>query len=250
MIRSGVDKNSLPREAITLFIRKTKGTNELEKCWIGKVRNFRNELKNDVPAIRFDVLEIKEINCPPEFKSYSNGWYTRKPTSIETHYSSQNSNLNPTFFNEMSRCNFLDFELHCFHLLRLLGIHDIHKFPQDDNRGKADGFFRFHTLSVIYDATLEAEFLPKKQIQIENYISQLKKEKIVIDSGGKNIGITIQETRKEVWIITRGNNVRQLKTVDHIKVKEIPCTRLISLYNRRLVEEIGTDEFCEALRDL
>lgn len=110
-------------------------------------------------------------------------------------------------------------------VIKVLGMHDIHKFPQNDNRGKADGFFRFHTLSVIYDATLETNYRKKKEIQIENYINQLKKEKI--DFGP--VSYTIKDTQRQAWIITRGDKVRHLKTEDNVKVKEIPYIKLIEV---------------------
>jgi len=146
----------------------------------------------------------------------------------------------------MNICNSLNFEIHCFHLLRLIGIHDLHMFPQNDNRGKADGFFRFHTLSVIYDATLESDYQKKKETQIENYINQLKKEKIVFG----NLSYTIKDTQRQGWIITRGSKVCQIKIEDDIKVKEIPYTKLIEVYDKRLQEEIGSDDLWDILKDL
>lgn len=249
IIKDNLSNAVWPSEATTLFIKKTK-ENAFEKAWLGKTKNFRKDPNNGKPAVRFEVVELVEIDCPLEYKLYTNGWHLNKktqplPFSISDNFI-KNNHLQPAFFNEMKSCDALTFELHCFHLLRLLGIHDIHKFPQDDNRGKADGFFRFHTLSVIYDATLETNFQKKKETQIENYINQLKKEKISFDF----INYSIKDTQRQVWIITRGNNVTIIKTEDHIKVKEIPFARLIELYNKRLDEEVGTDELWDILKNL
>lgn len=248
IIKDNLANSTWPSEAVTLFIKRTK-ENIFEKAWLGKTKNFRKDPNNGKPAIRFEVAELVEIDCPQEYKTYANGWHLNKhPLALPSPIAdiAQSNHLQPAFFNEMKNCKALTFELHCFHLLRLLGIHDILKFPQDDNRGKADGFFRFHTLSVIYDATIETNFQKKKGTQIENYINQLKKEKVSLNS----LSYTIKDTQRQVWVITRGNSVEIITTEDHIKVKEIPFAKLIEVYNKRLNEEIGMDDLCNILKDL
>ncbi|MBX7181883.1 MAG: hypothetical protein K1X82_07210 [Bacteroidia bacterium] len=239
---------AFPKEASTLFIKRSNDGSKFEKSWIGKTGNFRKDLFNDQPAIRFDILELKETQCPNEFLNTPTGWHLAnpKPEIQSTNPPKTTNPLLPSFIEEMETCDPFTFELRCFQLLRLVGIHDIHKFPQDDNRGKADGFFRFHSLSVIYDATLEQNFQKKKETQIENYIAQLKKEKIEF----RTIAYTIKDSQKQVWIITRGKNVQHIKIEDHIRVKEIPYTKLVQLVVKRLETEIGLDELWDDLKDL
>lgn len=249
IINDGLANGPWPEEAVTLFIKRSK-EHVFEKSWLGKTKNFHKDSINGKPAIRFEVSDLKEVDCPPQFKQYSNGWHANK-LSLElplfkNEVSSQSLNLQPAFFNEMSTCDPFTFELYCFHLLRLLGIHNIHKIPQDDNRGKADGFFNFHSLSIIYDATLETNYQKKKETQIENYINQLKKEELTFGA----ISYGIKENQKQVWIITRGSKVDLLKTKDSIKVKEIPFSKLIEVYHKRLNEEINEDELWNILKDL
>lgn len=239
---------SFPKEAHTLFIKRSADGTKFEKSWIGKTGNFRKDQFNEQAAIRFDILEIQEIKCPTDFLNTPTGWHLAPPIqeTTPTTASKTSNPLLPSFIEEMESCDPFTFELRCYQLLRLVGIHDIHKFPQDDNRGKADGFFRFHSLSVIYDATLELNFQKKKETQIENYISQLKKEKIEF----RTIAYTIKDSQKQVWIITRGKQVQQIKIEDHIRVKEIPYTKLVNLFIKRLETEIGLDELWDDLKDL
>ncbi len=249
MIKDGIGSSPWPSEAVTLFIKKSK-TNEFEKCWIGKSKDFRPDPNNGNPAIRFEVADLTEIDCPIPYKLYSPGWYLVKSgISIPTPASGivqANEEFAPPFFKEMATCNATIFELHCYHLLRLLGIHTIHKIPATKSAGKEDGFFRFQTLSVIYDATLNTNFKEDKDRQVENYISRLKKEKVEYD----NTVYTIKDTQRQVWIITRGTNVNLLRTEDSIKVKEIPYTRLIEIYHQRLNESIDLDGLWDILKDL
>ena len=251
-IKDGLANNPWPSEATTLFIKRTE-ENKFEKSWIGKAKNFRHDPNKGKPGIRFEVSDLQEIECPQAYKEYSNGWHSNNSniaSSIETKHPNNNLRLQPGFFAEMAVCNWPIFEKCCFCLLRLIGIHDMHKFPQSDNRGKADGFFKFITqsaaLSVLYDATLGTDFYAQKETQIDNYINQLKGEKIRIGSQS----YSIKETTRQVWIITRGNGVHTIRTEDNIKVKEIPYTKLIEVYNQRLVSEIGIEDLWNILRDL
>ena len=237
-----------PAKAKTLYI-KLNDSNKFEKSWIGYSENFRKADYKGKPAIRFEVTELKEIGCPEQYKQYSNGWHVNKTDlfiSLDSPVVHTNQNLQPVFFTEMAACNWQSFEEHCFHLLRLIGIHDIHKFPQSDNRGKADGFFKFEQLSILYDATLESDFDTQKETQVDNYINQLKGDKFKIADNT----YTIKDTNKQVWIITRGTKVRSIRKEDNVKVKEIPYTNLIDVYHHRLNNEIGTEELWDLLKDL
>ncbi|HXS35326.1 MAG TPA: hypothetical protein VN721_01385 [Flavipsychrobacter sp.] len=153
----------------------------------------------------------------------------------------------PPFFSAMASCDWTLFEDYTFMLLRLLGIHELHRFPQTDNRGKADGFFKLGSLSVLYDATLESNFERVKSAQLENFIHQLKNDNIKIN---EKIVYTIKDTDRQVWIITRGNVIRSLKMHDQIEIKEIPYTKLIEIYNNRLREELQTLQLSRLLKEL
>ncbi|PUZ28092.1 hypothetical protein DCC81_01005 [Chitinophaga parva] len=85
-----------------------------------------------------------------------------------------------------------------------------------------------------------------KDQQIKNYINQLSAEKI----NYQYKTYTIKDKPKQVWLITRGPKVSAIGTVDHIKIKEVPYTKLIEIYDMRLSEEIGTDELTDLLKDL
>lgn len=248
IIKDSLANAAWPAEAATLFIKKTK-ENSYEKAWIGKTKNFRKDSNNGKPAIRFEVADLVEIDCPVEYRNFTNGWHLNKsslPGNIFEVVPIIDDGLAPGFFKQMVSCSWELFEHHCFHLLRVIGIHDIHALPREAQQGKADGFFRFHSLTVIYDATLETNFEVVKEQQIENYINQLKKEKIHFNKHS----YTIKDTQKQVWIITRGNSVRLLKTEDHVKVKEIPFTKLIEVYDKRIKAEISSDELWDLLKDL
>lgn len=250
MIKNNLINATWPTEAETLFIKRSK-ENVFEKAWIGISRNFRKDNYNGKEAVRFDVSDLTLIDCPPQYKSYPSGWYSNnEKTSVGLLLHDEEGNkskyLHPPFFEAMETCDSVSFELNCFYLLRLLGIHEIHKFPQDNNRGKADGFFNFHSLSVIYDATLETHYLNKKETQIENYINQLRKEEISFDS----ISYNIRDKQKQVWIITRGSEVRLVKRKDTIRVKEVPYIKLIEVYDKRMSDEINSDDLWDMLKDL
>lgn len=253
-----------PNECRTLFIKVEYGTNTVEKCWVGKSGNFRKDFYKDEKAVRFDVYDLKSIRCPKEYSAYPIGWHlsisaeklekamtkeVKKAKNVSHVVSSvppKDHFLEPPFFADMAKCDWANFELYCFYLLRLIGVNDIHKYPQDNNRGRADGFFKFKSLSVLYDATLESSFARAKETQLENYISQLKGDKMQIGEQA----YTIRECTKQVWIITRGNEVKHLRTEDGIKVKEIPYHRLIDLYVKRLENEVSGEELSNKLKDL
>lgn len=57
--------------SITLFIKRTKYSTEVEKAWSGKVR----DVNNLSGKIFFRVDIEKEIECPAEYALMDNGWY-------------------------------------------------------------------------------------------------------------------------------------------------------------------------------
>jgi hypothetical protein len=247
-IKYGITTSQFPEEATTLFI-KTDSKGNFEKSWLGISKNFRHDPNRGNPAIRFEVENLKEVACPNTFKSFGIGWHlNRTDKTIELSEISlhENDKMQPMFFKELQNCSFGIFERYCFHLLRLIGIHDIHAIPVQSQQGKGDGFFRFYSLVVIYDATLAYDYQTIKEQQIANYVNQLHSEKIYFGTKG----YTLRGTQKQVWTITRGTSVRLLKTEDDVKVKEIPYTKLIEVYNKRIGSETGAEEFCDMLKDL
>ncbi|MGN6421656.1 MAG: hypothetical protein ACTHMC_29355 [Pseudobacter sp.] len=250
IIKDGIEKSNFPEKAVTLFIKRSK-SNELEKSWLGISKNFRQDPNKGNPAIRFEVSDLKEIDCPEEYKAYTNGWHLNKqclpsPAIIDS-IPEQHINTRPLFFTAMASCDWEQFEEYTFLLLRLLGIHELHRFPQTDNRGKADGFFKLGSLSVLYDATLEPNIESVKGVQLENFIHQLKSDNIKIN---EKLGYTIKDNDRQVWIITRGHIVRSLRIHDQIEVKEIPYAKLIEIYDKRLQEEWTILQLSRQLKDL
>lgn len=233
-------------EVLTLFIKKDK-SNSFEKSWIGRAKNFRRDPNKGKPAIRFEVSDLKEVEYHPSFDRYFNGWHLNKGVVISQNQSSLQggSSLQPAFFKEMETCSWEMFELYSYYLLRLLGINDINKVPQKDNRGKADGFFLVNTFAVLYDATLDTD-LNKKSQQIENYVNQLKSNRYLLN----NNYFTIKDYQKQVWIITRGDVVKHLPSHDGIRVKEIPFKRLVDIYDKRLTTEMDAENLIETLKNL
>jgi hypothetical protein len=214
---------------------------------IGKSKNFRKDSYKGNDAVRFDVSKLQLVECPAEYKDYHIGWhaYKQNPSVAEQEITAREF-LQPPFIQDMETCNWEKFEKYCSFLLRLIGIHDLHVIPPTSNRGKADGFFKFQNLAVIYDATLYPEFVKKKDQQIENYVNQLKKDRL--EFNGRHY--TITDAVKQVWIITRGKEENQLPIMDHIKIKEIPYQKLVDIYHKRLEKEIGVFDLVDLLKDL
>jgi hypothetical protein len=95
------------------------------------------------------------------------------------------------------------------------------------------------------------DFDISKGTQIENYVNQLKSDKIKIG----HTSYTIKGTDKQVWIITRTASIRsqsddRIDTDDGISIKEIPYHKLIEVYYMRLKKEIGGDKLCAQLKQL
>ncbi|MDG6882413.1 Uncharacterised protein [Phocoenobacter uteri] len=135
--------------------------------------------------------------------------------------------------------DYADFEDMTFALLKLLGIHEISQFSRNDQRGKADGFFRIGNFAVMYDCTLENDFYLKKKDQIENYLNKLNQKSqltlsiIKSDGSESNKTIQISNLKKQVWIITRGKT-QELEEFEGIKVKEISIDSLLKIFSNRL----------------
>lgn len=244
------DYNKMPTGSVeTIFIKKSKGSGNIEQAWKGIVSNFRNDEYNNNACLRFDVSIKEAIDCPTKYKKMPLGWHAvQDVVANETVTTNSSDELTPPFFNTVLQTkDWASFEQHVYHLLRVLGIHDIYKYPQNDNRGKADGFFKFdNRLAVLYDATLDPNIAKKKQ-QINNYLDQLAKD--TVEFGIKSY--TIKGIDKQVWILVQGNGeVKVIRDHDGIKVKLLPVQHLINLYNDRLNNEMDKDKFWDSLKDL
>ena len=75
MFRSQMNKAKLIDYTKTIFIKKDRESRKLEKCWIGKVYNFKEGPYRDFEAIYFSVTIDKEIICPIEYLERAEGWY-------------------------------------------------------------------------------------------------------------------------------------------------------------------------------
>ena len=94
--------------------------------------------------------------------------------------------------------------------------------------------------------TLEREFESVKDVQIDNFCDQLKRGFIQYGNRTFSTG----GCTKQVWIITRGLDSREIRTVDDILVKEVSISEIIELYRRRLIEDLGEGEFEKELRSI
>jgi hypothetical protein len=245
MIHWDYKNEKLKDKAEVLFVKRSK-SNVFEKAWVGTASNFRKDKYKGKDCIRFDVSDLIPTNSPKAYFEMPLGWHKWPTSDTQSKKISQEHDTYPRFFNLIHTCGWEDFENYCYILLRLLGIHDIHRFPQNDNRGKADGFFRFESLTVIYDSTLESEMIKKKEQQIDNYIAQIKADKIKYATQS----YTISRTQKQVWLITRNEKSELIISEDQVKVKVVPVSKLIDIYQKRLNEEFSAEDLCNLLKDI
>lgn len=229
MLKDGMNQSKLKDNTPTIFIKLNGETREIEKVWNGRI----NDIKKTQEKIYFKVSLDREIKCPKKYIDYSEGWYYDQD-EIEI---GKPSVYDPPFFNTLlTTNNWSEFENLTYYLLKILGIHEILKY--EEQRGEADGFFKFENLAVIYDTTLDMNFRKSKFTQIRNFCSQLNKSEIIID----NKEIPIERCFKNVWIITRSDSPQLIKTVGNIKVKEIPINSLIKIHHKRMSDEFDLEK--------
>lgn len=237
-ISDAVKSDLIERE--TLFVKIDSSSNKkILGMWEGKVSNFTHKDNK----IYFDVVIAREIK---DFSSYQIDikqpfWRFYEPKSssqpIQCEYC-------PPFFDTLLLTkDWRYFEDETFKLLKLLGINNVFKFA--NQRGEADGFFKFENLAVIYDTTLEDDFEHKKKTQMENFCSQLQAGSIFIND--QNTIQTFHDCQKQVWIITRGST-RILSKFNNILIKEIAIQDLMELYIERLDSQFTTDILENRLR--
>jgi hypothetical protein len=191
---------------------------------------------------------ITEVTFTPEpiISTPENGKYTVSENGGITEQATDD--LTPAFFNSLMQTNDpVSFEKYCFYLLRVLGIHDIHR-PANHAGADAHGFFKFRTLSVVYTTTLVPGIMQENKMITDHYLNLLKKEKINFAT----TSYTLQDTQKQVWIICRGANERLLlKTEDDIKLKLVSVQKLMALYEQRLSEEqVNSDALWDTLKNI
>lgn len=200
----------------------------MEKAWKGFVDNFEDK----GAKIYFKVNIEKEIQIPHEYISYQDGWYIDLEGGGPEEDGSDEMGIYPPFFEILKTTNnWQKFEDLTFLLLKLLGVHNIYKYEQQ--RGTADGFFKFQNLFVVYDCTLESDFEKFKGSQIDNFSAQLKTGTL---SHQKRV-MNISNCHRQVWIITRGSS-RMIKKVDDVLIREVPIDKIVQIYRNRLENDI------------
>lgn len=246
MLKRNMNESKLKDNTKTFFIKRSIETRKLEKAWIGKVKNINKGTRRDgKECIYFSVIIEDEIQCPPKFSDYSEGWYVDEeepePKILEE------SLFDPRFFSNLkSTDDWLEFEEYTYYLIKCLGIHISHRFGPKKQKGKADGFFKFRNFAVLYDCTLDLNFEKSKETQIENFCDQMKKG--IIEYSNKKIDI--KNCDKSVWIITRVGNSRLIRQIDEISIKEIPIGKIIELYRKWIKEDIDESTFETELKNL
>jgi hypothetical protein len=74
MIKWDIARNQPIDNTETLFIKRHRISKQIEKCWIGKVSNFKKT--NDIHSKVFFNVEIEQqVFCPEKYKRYPEGWY-------------------------------------------------------------------------------------------------------------------------------------------------------------------------------
>ncbi len=232
------------KEIKAIFIKTNNEDKTIENIWSGSVFNFKIEKEH-----LFFELKIlrKENDLKEKYKEYTeSGWY---PDSMEIWLQTvaQKKLLRPPLFDLLNETKHpSDFETYVFLLLRALGITEIIKFDPDNSGGKPDGLFTIRDLAVIYDCTLNPNYLKKgkrsKETQINNYTLTLRDGKFVDSEEIK----FIPQKQKQVWIITKGK-YEVISQDDVVSVKEIPIDMLIEIFFKRLYSCLDEAELSHLL---
>jgi hypothetical protein len=246
MLKGNMKKSNLKDNTTTIFIKRNKDTRKFEKTWIGRVNNFREGYdRKNRNCIYFTVEIDNIIQCPEEYMGRSEGWYL-ETEGLNRDISIENK-FDPQFFKElMATNNWQIFEEYTYYLIKCLGIHTSCRFGFKEQKGKADGFFKFGNLAVLYDCTLDSNYENSKDIQIKNFCNQLKES--TIDYNHKKINII--NCNKNVWIITRNRESKLIMLFDEINIKEISIEKIIEVYRKRIIENLDDRELEQELRKL
>lgn len=241
----------------TTFIRVHPGTRQPCGVWRGQVYAFRQttsrvyfkvKLEETLPVsqehkleVGFYVKNVAEEEDPAQ--AGQNAPQINQAVVLKT----VQSDVRPAIFDELLQTtDWKKFELYTYYLIKLLGIHNAYRFDPDRQSGKADGFFKFGNLAVLYDCTLRNQFEEVKRTQIENYCKQLEVSQI---EAVERVWEEFHHHQKQVWIITRGQN-RLIETRNDIAVKEVKVDKLIDLYEFRLRNAFGANQLENELRSI
>ena len=123
------------------------------------------------------------------------------------------------------------FEDYCALVLNLLGV-ELYQYSRKKQAGRADGIIKTYELDILYDCTLREDFEDYKEMQIDNYVSQINQNTVRVEK----MEIALKEPKKQVWIITKGGNskTRSIKEKERVKIKEINIENLIELLSSKI----------------
>lgn len=156
--------------------------------------------------------------------------------------------LYPPFFDKLlSTHDWKEFEQYTCYLLKLLGIQAAYAFLGERQAGRADGFFKFGNLAVLYDCTLDNRDIEgSKKEQIINYCNRLKQGSIELSG---ETTAEFHDHHKQVWVITRGVS-RRIKLINDIVVKEVSVQDIVKLYQERLRGTVSDEQLEIKLRNI
>ena len=240
MLRGTMSKEKLVEHTPTVFVKVDKDTKVPEKAWEGEVYSF-----NLTNRVNFKLKLSREIPIPVEYKNLREGWHLFEGSLPAM--SDYEAKISPPFFKKLQDPGWQDydeFEEDCFLLLKLIGIHETHRFTEQ--KGQSDGFFKIRSLAVVYDATLDRDFERKKKEQISNYCGQLRRGSLEYEGGTVELG---RDSDKQVWIVTKGRP-QVLKKVDDVTVKEVPVNELIRVYLERIQNALTEVELTKRLANI
>lgn len=240
MLRGDMAREKLREHTPTVFIKLAKDSRLPEKAWQGEVHSLN--LTNRI-GFKFDLRE--EIRVPPEYANLKEGWHLFEDNAPAI--SDFESRLSPPFFKTLLSSSWQDpyeFEEDCFLLLKLLGIHEIHRFTEQ--KGQSDGFFKIRSLAVVYDATLDKDFERVKKDQINNYCGQLRRGVLEYEGGTAEVS---RDFDKQVWLLTKGRP-QVIRRADDIAVKEVPVGDIIKAYLERVQSALTEVDLAKRLADL
>lgn len=167
------------------------------------------------------VAEISKSNETPTIKITGNNLIEKTSNEI--------INVLKTNLDEIKKGE--TFEDYCALVLNLLGV-ELYQYSRKKQAGRADGIIKTYELDILYDCTLREDFEDYKEMQIDNYVSQINQNTIRVEK----MEIALKEPKKQVWIITKGENskTRSIKEKERVKIKEINIENLIELLSSKI----------------
>ncbi len=241
MLKSGLSRTNLVENTPTLFVQRNWDTNAVEGCWEGKVHDFlfKKDEKGRV-AVWFSYDLDRQVSLPAEYANFPVGWHCIENIPAQRH------KFDPPFVSDLIDTNdWQIFETHVSWLLKLLGVHNLYAFDRENQPGRPDGFFKLGRSAIIYDATLNGDFVSAKKDQVNNYCNQFKAGYLDYDGGT----VDVRECEKQVWIVTKGTT-HILRRVDDITIKEVNVQDLLDLNEKRILENLHEDQLSYELRNL